>query len=174
MSPRFRRFLAASEIAGGLAVVVVPVILSRQGFTVAWWYWLLLWSFGGSAMAAGFWLWHDEPRGWKLSRLLQALQIVQFRTSTLGISVLAGFQLRLVVSGTQFTVGPAFEGSLAINLGQAMPWFVSINFFSAYAIYALSRSGPAGGRGAEHDDPAPAAATITQSVFENQPDRLIS
>lgn len=162
MHPHFRKFIAGSQVVGGLAVVAVPMILSRQGFTVAWWYWLLLWSFGGSAMAAGFWLWRDEPRGWKLSRLLQALQIVQFRTSTLGISILAGFQLRVVVSATQFTVGPAFEGSLAITAGQAMPWFVSINFFSAYALYALLRSGPAD---------APAGADADGVLVEHPADR---
>lgn len=140
MNPRFRKFLAASEFVGGMAVVALPITVSRQGLSVAWWYWILLVGFGGLTMAAGVWLWRDEPRGRDWSAAIQALQIVQFRTSTLGITILAGFQLRLLVSSTEFTVGPAFHGAAGVTTGQAMPWFISINFFSAYALYALLRS----------------------------------
>ena len=115
MNPRFRTFLAGSEVAGGIAVLVVPFALTFQGLAVAWWYWPLLLCFGGLAVGAGVWLWRDDVRGWKVSRMLQALQIVQFQTSSFGLGVLAGVQ---------------------------MPWYVSINFFSAYALYALLRSGP--------------------------------
>jgi hypothetical protein len=140
MNPHFRKFLAASQFVGGMAVVALPVILSAQGHSVAWWYWILLAGFGGLTMAAGVWLWRDQPRGRDWSALIQALQIVQFRTSTLGITILAGFQLRLLVSDTEFTVGPAFHGAAGVTVGQAMPWFISINFFAAYAVYALLRS----------------------------------
>lgn len=156
MNPRFRKFLAGSEVGGGLSVLALPVILSMQGFTIAWWYWLLVAAFGGAAIAAGVWLWRDEPRGRTLSALIQALQIVQFQTSTFGISLLAGLQLRLLVTAAEFNVGPAFHGSLAFTVGQGLPWSISINFFSAYALYALLRSPPAHAR-----DPAePEYATL--------------
>jgi hypothetical protein len=140
MRSGFRKFLAISEVVGGLAVLALPVVLSMQGFTIAWWYWLLVWSFGGAAVAAGVWLWRDEPRGRTLSALIQALQIVQFQTSTFGISALAGLQLRLLVTDAEFNVGPAFHGSLTFTMGQGMPWSITINFFSLYALYALLRS----------------------------------
>ena len=81
MSKSFRKFLAATEAAGGVAVLALPGILSRQGYSLDWWYWILLASFGGFAVAAGIWLWRDDPRGWTLSRILQAAQIIQFQTA---------------------------------------------------------------------------------------------
>lgn len=149
MSNWFRRFLAATEAAGGLTVLALPAILSGQGYTLAWWYWVLLESFGGTAVAAGIWLWRDEPRGWRLSRWLQASQIVQFQTASLGIAIIAGLQLRVLLSATGFKVGPAFYGSFSIVVGESMPWWVSINFFSAFALYRLLRSGPGAGKTVE-------------------------
>lgn len=142
MSPRFRKFLAASEIGGGLIVMGLPVLVSLQGAGIAWWYWILFECFGVLAVMAGRWLWRDEPVGRELSGLIQAVQIVQFQTSTLGFSALAGFQLRLTISETGFNFGPAFYGTIGITVGQGMPWFIMINFFSMYALYALIRSAP--------------------------------
>ena len=158
MSPRFRKFLAASEIGGGLIVIGLPVLLSFQDYPVEWWHWILFESFGVLAVAAGRWLWRADPRGRELSTLIQAVQIIQFRTSTLGISAQAGFQFRLLMSEGNFNIGPGFQGTFFISMGEGMPWFISINFFSMYALYALLRSGPAEARDdAERDYPAQVA-----------------
>jgi hypothetical protein len=142
MGSGFRKFLAATQAVGGLAVLATPVLLTAQGFAVAWWYWLLLGCLGGAAVTGGIELWRDEPRGWRLSRIIQALQIVQIQTSSWGIAIAAGFQLRLLVSEASITAGPAFYGTFALTAGENLPWWLSINFFSAYAFYALLRSDP--------------------------------
>jgi hypothetical protein len=107
--------------------------------TLDWWYWVLLESFGGAAVAAGVLLWRGDPRGWHLSRLMQALQVVQFQTTSFGLAMAAGFQVRLLISGTNVSAGPAFYGTFSITGGTDLPWWVSINFFAIYALYALSR-----------------------------------
>lgn len=164
MSERLRKFLAITEAAGGLLVLALPAILSTQGYSLKWWFWILLESFGGTAVAAGVWLWRGEPRGWKLSRIIQALQIVQFQTASFGIAILAGFQLRLLVSATGFTVGPAFNGAFSLTVGQNMPWWVSINFFSAYALFVLLRSGPERASA----EPAPAELRAAEPEFPGE------
>jgi hypothetical protein len=142
MSPRFRKFLAASEIGGGLILIVLPVLVTLQGAGIAWWYWILFECFGLLAVMAGRWLWRDEPVGRELSGLIQAVQIFQFQTSTLGVTAMAGFQLRLTVSETNVEFGPGLHGTIGFTAGQGMPWFIMINFFSMYALYALIRSAP--------------------------------
>lgn len=142
MTARLRKFLAVTQVAGGLSVLALPAMLSAQGLVLAWWYWVLLESFGGTAVAAGIWLWRSDPRGWWLSKLLQALQIVQFQTTSFGVGVLAGFQARLLVTETKFEVGPAFHGTLLITYGENLPWWFSINFFALYALYILHRAEP--------------------------------
>jgi hypothetical protein len=107
--------------------------------TLDWWYWVLVESFGGAAVAAGVLLWRGDPRGWRLSRLMQALQIVQFQTPSFGLAVTAGLQVRLLISETRISAGPAFYGTVSITAGTDLPWWVSINFFAMYALYALSR-----------------------------------
>lgn len=159
MTAGFRKFLAITQLAGGLAVLGLPMLLSRQGYTLAWWYWALLESFGGTAVVAGVWLWRKDPRGWRLSSILQAIQLVQFQTTTYGVNILAGFQLRLQVSETGFEVGPGFRSSFGIVAGKDLPWWISINFFAAYALFALYRSEPGTDEGpaSAPDEPEPVA-----------------
>lgn len=142
MGNGLRKFLAATQGAGGLSVLAAPVMMSARGLTLAWWYWILLESFGGCAVAAGIWLWRGDPRGWRLSRIMQALQIVQFQTARFGVAAVAGFQLRLLISEESVTVGPAFYGVFSIVAGRELPAWLNINFFAVYVLYALSRSGP--------------------------------
>jgi hypothetical protein len=142
MGRRFRRFLAATQFAGGLAVLAGPPLLMAQGYSVTWWYWILLESFGGTAVAAGFWLWRDDPRGWHLSRLMQAMQLLQFQVSGFGVSAIAGFQLRILIAPERFDVGPSFNGMFSITGASDQTW-VNINLFGVYALYLLLTSGPA-------------------------------
>lgn len=142
MHPNFRKFIAGSQIAGGIALSIVPIAMTRAGSAVTWWYWTAFIVIAAAAVAAGVWLWRDEARGWSLSKVLQALQIVQFQTSSFGFALLVGLQLRLQISETEFTIRPAFSGTAALLFGTGLPWFVSINFLAAYALYALLRSRP--------------------------------
>lgn len=151
MTPRFRKFLAASQIAGAAAVLYEPFDFAATGFIVEWWYWVAMLGLGGLAVMAGLWLWRDDALGWGLSPLLQALQIVQFQTSSFVLSIKAGLQLPLTISGMGTGLGVDFEGDFTIGSGTDMFWYVSINLFSLYALYALLRYGPGSATAPDRD-----------------------
>lgn len=144
MNPRFRKFLAASQVLGGLMVLYVPFDFLLARLIAEWWFWMGALCYGGLAVMAGMWLWRDEAGGWAMSSIVQALQIVQFQSSSFRLIIEAGVQMRLFISTMGVDAGPGFDGSFSIDHygGGGWSWWISINLFSIYAVYALLRYGP--------------------------------
>ena len=118
--------------------MAVPFLGVAQGGAPYVWFWVLVESVGVAAVAGGVWLWKDEPRGYRLSALVQAIQIIQIQTAAFGFGVMAGFQVRVYVSPSAFTVGPAFYGTMFITSG-ADQWWVTVNLFAIFAMVVLMR-----------------------------------
>lgn len=143
LAPRFRRFVAASQVVGGTLVIGLYVWLPIAGVGVPWWYAALLEGFGATALAAGVWLWRDAPRGYSLSRVLQALQLVQFQSATLSYGLILGFNLALSASEARINLGPGLYGAFNLAWGTSPPSSVTINLLAAFVLILLWGARPA-------------------------------
>lgn len=141
MNASLRRTIAASEIFGGAFMIVLVPLSAAQGvIALKWWYALLLICLGASSVAAGAWLWRGDPRGFRWSKLLQALQILQVRTSTWGFALSLGLHVNLYAGKGTAGVEPGVHSVLDLRVGAGMPWLVVLNVFSLAAFVALARA----------------------------------
>jgi hypothetical protein len=139
LTRRFRRIIAGSQIAGGaMLLCIIPLLLAR-GARWEPWYLALLLGLGVGSMTAGVWLWRGDPRGVLWSRPIQAIQIVQLRTSTWGFGVALGLHARFVIGNGQITTAAGFESTVNLLVGREMGGMLIINFFSLFALIALLR-----------------------------------
>jgi hypothetical protein len=76
-------------------------------------------------------LWRDDQRGYRYSRLLQALQIFRIHSPAFMYVVTVGLHLDLWVGNNSISISPGIHGELGLLLGTAMPFRVGINFLSA-------------------------------------------
>jgi hypothetical protein len=92
---KLRRFLVASEIAGGILLLVTSafVFFKPQGISV--WYSIGSLALGSYAVIAGLLLWKNRPLGRPLSIVLQAIQVVQIANPTLLLKIIVGVHLSL-------------------------------------------------------------------------------
>jgi hypothetical protein len=135
---RFRRFLALSEFVGG--ALVLAITLGRR----------LPWVASGIAEALGFasclagvWLWRDDPRGYRFSRILHAVQLVKVQAAGLVFAVSAGFHMLAWRSATAVGVEPGVSGAFALAVGTSLPRLVAVNLFSLVALVLLLHARPA-------------------------------
>jgi hypothetical protein len=138
MRPSYRKAIAGSEIVGGGAVVLLTLLAARHQAVPAW-YVVTLESLAVLSIAAGIWLWRDEERGWRLSRLLQGLQVIQLVTPAFSFALVVGIQLLLFISPHRAGFTPGVLGSLSVALRRDIGWAVGINLFSLAAFLGLLR-----------------------------------
>jgi hypothetical protein len=107
---KFLKFLAASEIAGA-----VLLLLSLVAPNIPSWYRIVSLFVAIYAIAAGFWLWKNSPVGYWLSLPVQAVQLFQIVTNAFLIKTSIGFQAGLFVwTNGGFNISPGFGATLGI------------------------------------------------------------
>jgi hypothetical protein len=143
LSSRFRKLIAVSEIAGGAAVMLLIPLTIVQGIGLAWWYATFLEGLGVFGIVAGYWLWRDDPRGYGLSRLVQALQILKIQLAGVVFDVSAGMEVNLTVSNSATNFGAGIRGAFSVAVGQARPHVVIVNVLAAIALILLWNAEPA-------------------------------
>lgn len=160
-----RRLIAGSQLAGGLVLASIPALSAVQGMQFHLWYWILVQSLAGVTIAAGWWLWHSDPRGWQLSILVQSFQILQLQSSSLVLGFDAGLLLKLNISATELAVEPGFFGAVQILGGEMMRWRTSIDLFALLAAVWLVRNAPTLARSSAMPDQQPqcSATDLPQS-----------
>jgi ribosomal protein S27AE len=137
LSRRFRRFLAGSQVLGGILVLGIA-IATRLPWLVGG----VVEALGVASCLAGVWLWRDDARGYRYSRVLHALQLVKVQAGGVVYGVSAGFQILFWQSATGAGVEPGVAGNLALAVGASVPHLVAVNLFSLAALVLLLRARP--------------------------------
>lgn len=136
-SIRLHRVVAASQVLGGALIGLVTVLAPFQGYTLVWWYFLMVEGIAIAGVASGVWLWQGRPEGLRLARILLALQVVKIYTpwfaydmrAGLGILLHAGAEtvgVRLDASGTLLlALQPGVRPEFAVNV-LALIWLCAL------------------------------------------------
>ena len=143
LSSRVRRLIALSEIVGGAAVMLLLPLTIVQGVGLAWWYATFIEGLGVFGIVAGYWLWRDDARGYGLSRLVQALQILKFQLAGVVFEASAGLEVNVTVSNTAINFDTGIRGAFSVAVGQERPHIVIVNVLAAIALILLWNAEPA-------------------------------
>ena len=99
-------------------------------------------ALGVASGTAGVWLWRDDARGYRYSRVLHALQLVKLQVAGVVFIVSAGFHVLVWRSTTGTGIEPGVSGSVALAVGASVPRLVAVNLFSLAALVLLLRARP--------------------------------
>jgi hypothetical protein len=133
-----RATIAGSEIAGALVGYALrySYIWPRYG-GVGSPALLLYFSFIGLSLAAGLFLWRDEPRGIGLSFLALLPQVFASQNPAWGYSLQAGPQVLLLFRPNVATAWFGFQGSIETTPVAADKTYVALNFWPIVAMLGL-------------------------------------
>jgi hypothetical protein len=138
LSRRLRRVVAGYEMAaGGTLMLMLPFFLGGPLWFAVMWEGL-----GAMSIAAGWWLWHDEPRGYALTRSLQLAQLVRLQSPWLVYVATAGFAFDLVAANGSIELNPSFAGALTLRFNAGMPFGVAVNLWATAVFMLLLHARP--------------------------------
>lgn len=128
LNPRLRRGLAGAQVVGGVAVGLMAIWYRGAGWMVV--------GLVSAAILGGVWLWRDEPGGYRLTRLLLALQVVRITWPPVAYSLVLGWHLDLIrrPGSANLSLGAHAQFFVGTVTG---PWEVAVNFFALLALLAL-------------------------------------
>lgn len=152
LSPRLRRNIGAYEMLAGGALMVMT-LFGRLPL----WYVVTLEGLAAFGIAAGWWLRHDEPRGYALTRTLQLIQLVRVQSPMLLYLATAGVALDVTHANGGIMIQPGFAGSVMLRWRPEMPFGVAVNLWAAAVFLLLLHARPAHAADAPEVD-APALA----------------
>ena len=127
----WRRTLAITQILSGAALSILIAWVSLGIYSIAFE------SLAVAAVAGGYWLWRNEARGYRFTRSLLTLQLVQFHSPLLSYGVAAGPQLWImrVAGSTQFAAN--FSGGLTVTVRSSGPELIGVNLFAGFALLLM-------------------------------------
>lgn len=137
---RLRQFIAASQILGGAAVMALVLGYSNL---LPGWHVFLLESLGVIAIFAGYLLWRDHPEGYRLTRLLQYLQLVKIQGSAGVFAVAAGFSVELIFTAQGSTISWRQYATLAVGINP-QPFYLAVNLLGIVLLVLLAGAKPDG------------------------------
>jgi hypothetical protein len=93
-----RKLIAANQIAGGASwMVLMPLFLLSGRQAAQSFFDLVLWgcefALYGAAIYAGYLLWHNDRRGYRLSIAIQACQLLKLTSSLVAFNFTCGLSL---------------------------------------------------------------------------------
>jgi hypothetical protein len=94
------------------------------------------------SIAAGWWLWRDEPRGYALTGSLQLAQLVRLQSPWLVYVATAGFAFDLVSANGSIEVNPLFAGAFTLRWNSGLPFGVAVNLWATAVFLPLLRAQP--------------------------------
>ena len=139
LSPRLRRFVAATQILGGASIMITVAVSSTR---MSWWILTLAESLGFLAMFSGWLLWRDHREGYRLTRALQWCQLVKAQGSAGTFAVAAGFSTEIVFTTNGFSL--AWNQNAMLFIGTApQPFYLAVNIFALILLVLLAGAKPA-------------------------------
>jgi hypothetical protein len=137
MSPHMRRFIAAYELISGIALIILTAFSAGT-----WWQRTLLEGMAAASIAAGFWLWRDDSRGYSASRSLQWAQLIRIQSPWLSYLTSSGVFLDLYHTNGGAGIAPGFSSSVRIWLMPGEPFGVAVNLWAAALLLILMHARP--------------------------------
>src|SRR3954471_16155838 len=131
MRKPIRLFIAISELAGGLLLMMGPASLALMHVHVPVWYLVPCEILAVTAVIAGYRLLQDRLVGFALSLVLAGLQLVQFLLPHFLYRVTLGPSLVVILSAEKPLVSPGFKGQFTIGWGGPTASAVGINVVAA-------------------------------------------
>ena len=171
LSPRLRRTIGAYEMLAGGSLMVMTIFTGGLPL----WYVVTLEGLAAFGIAAGWWLWHDEQRGYALTRTLQLAQLVRVQSPLLLYLATAGFALDITHANENIMIQPGFAANLLLRWRPEMPFGVEVNLWAAAVFLLLLHARPSQAGVVPHVaveaalDGTPAVAPITVAQEPAQP-----
>jgi hypothetical protein len=141
MHRRSERLIAGSEVFGGVYCVAAGGYLlvalgARSALPIA-----ILLAGGVLSAWAGVALWRRQARGVRLSRLVQALQLVQLCAPGVAFVAVLGPSIVLGVNGSSFQVRAGVEPEVQLAFWSHMiPFRLELNALALVCLFALRRA----------------------------------
>ena len=132
LAPRLRRAIAGAQILGGVAV---------GGLAIAYGGGLMVTGMVSAAVLGGAWLWLDRSSGYSLTRLLLALQVIQFAVPGVVYALNLGWRLEFVRRAGVFNMSAGMNARFLLA-GYEGPWEVAINVYALLAALMLAGARP--------------------------------
>lgn len=137
LSRRARRFVAGYEIAAGASLMVL------SAFTHApWWFVLTLEGLAGLSLAAGIWLWRDDPRGYALTRTMQIVQLIRVQSPWLTYVAMAGLAVDLTHLANGLNLNTSFQATFTLLLMPGVTFGVAVNLWAAVLLLVMLHARP--------------------------------
>jgi hypothetical protein len=132
-----RRFVAGYQILSGSTLVILTLFVHG-----VWWVQILLEGFAGLSLAAGIWLWRDDPRGYSVSRSLQVVQMVRIQSPWVTYVATSGVYVDLYHAGETIALGPGFTCAFSLFVSSGRPLGVAVNLWAAILALVLIHARP--------------------------------
>ena len=141
--PWFARFIAVTQIVGASssAVIILPAMLIAQNSLLSLPFFVVMYTIFAAAFLSGIWLWNGERRGYKVSMLIQALQIPVLSSALLTYKFVFGLGIIANLMGGAQPVNFDVGGQSYLVIGNEVPKLqLGINVWAPIALVYLWRN----------------------------------
>ena len=123
--------------------MLLPGMLSAQNLLLSLPVYAVMYAIFASAFLSGIWLWNGEMRGYKYSKLIQALQIPVLMSGLLTYKFIFGLGIIVNLVGNVGPVNYALGGqSYLVIWGEVSELQLGINVWAPIALAYLWRNAP--------------------------------
>ena len=113
------------------------ILAAMYGTRLMWWYTMLLQGVGAVSIYAGWHLWRDNEEGYRLTRWIQAAQLIKLQGALGAFAISAGFEINLVFGARNFALSPGLWSNITLVWGAALPFRLSFNVLAAALLFSL-------------------------------------
>jgi hypothetical protein len=134
LSFRVRRAIAGGEMVTGVGAMILAAVYGMQ---LGWWYTMVLQGLGAVSIYAGWHLWRDNEEGYRLTRWIQAAQLIKPQGALGAFAISAGFEIDLLFRSSGFAVSSGLWSNLTLAWGRPLPFQFSFNILAAALLFSL-------------------------------------